>query len=121
MVNIQDVSKLPFFFIIGRPRSGTTMLRTMLDAHPKVCIPQESPVILNLYKKYGKKVSWDAKDIDEFFHDLSFQYISGVWNIDPSKLKTDLNNCIGNNTYETLIKVLYTNLLFTIYMRWILF
>jgi len=29
-------------FIVGVPRSGTTLLRMMLDAHPEVAIPQET-------------------------------------------------------------------------------
>jgi hypothetical protein len=109
MVNVQEISKLPFFFIIGRPRSGTTLLRTLLDAHPNVCIPQESPVILNLYRKYGGKVNWKPGDIEAFFHDLNPQHIFGVWNIDEGKLKTDLGKCVGENSFETVIKVLYTN------------
>ncbi|HAH58404.1 MAG TPA: hypothetical protein DCL86_09670, partial [Bacteroidales bacterium] len=30
---------LPIFFIIGRPRSGTTLLRMLFEAHPQVIIP----------------------------------------------------------------------------------
>jgi sulfotransferase family protein len=30
------------FFVVGCPRSGTTMLRLMLDAHPRIAIPPES-------------------------------------------------------------------------------
>ncbi len=37
------VKSLPFFFIIGRPRSGTTLLRTLFDVHPNVIIPLERP------------------------------------------------------------------------------
>ena len=109
MMNIQEISKLPFFFIIGRPRSGTTLLRTMLDAHPNVCIPQESPVILNLYGKYGKMAYWNTEDIEAFFHDLESQQIFSVWNIDKVKLKMNLKKCVGENTFEIIIKVLYTN------------
>lgn len=32
----------PFTFIIGCPRSGTTLLRAMLDSHPAVAVPPES-------------------------------------------------------------------------------
>ncbi len=31
----------PYLFIVGCPRSGTTLLRRMLDAHPLVAIPRE--------------------------------------------------------------------------------
>lgn len=32
----------PAPFIVGAPRSGTTLLRLMLDAHPELCIPPET-------------------------------------------------------------------------------
>lgn len=50
MVNIADT---PFIFIVGRPRSGTTLLRTLYDAHPNVNIPPECQFVVNLYGKYG--------------------------------------------------------------------
>jgi protein-tyrosine sulfotransferase len=38
-------SKLPLIFIGGVPRSGTTLMRAMLDAHPEVRCGQETRVI----------------------------------------------------------------------------
>jgi hypothetical protein len=35
---------LPMPFIVGAPRSGTTLLRLMLDAHPEVAIPPETGI-----------------------------------------------------------------------------
>lgn len=35
----------PSPFIVGAPRSGTTLLRLMLDAHPDLCIPPETDFI----------------------------------------------------------------------------
>jgi Sulfotransferase family len=32
-------------FIVGAPRSGTTLLRLMLDAHPRLAIPPETAFI----------------------------------------------------------------------------
>lgn len=37
------------FFIVGSARSGTTLLRMMLNAHPQVAIPPESRFIVELY------------------------------------------------------------------------
>lgn len=34
-------TSLPIFFIIGRGRSGSTLLQMMLDAHPNIKIPGE--------------------------------------------------------------------------------
>lgn len=36
------------FFILGSDRSGTTMFRLMLNAHPRLCVPRESWFITDL-------------------------------------------------------------------------
>lgn len=45
---MSDQSPLPVPFIVGVPRSGTTMLRLMLDAHPDLAIPPETYFVTNL-------------------------------------------------------------------------
>jgi hypothetical protein len=42
----------PAPFIVGATRSGTTLLRLMLDAHPNMAIPSESHFIPDLIKAY---------------------------------------------------------------------
>ena len=42
----------PAPFIVGATRSGTTLLRLMLDAHPQMAIPSESHFIPDLIKAY---------------------------------------------------------------------
>ena len=103
----KQIIDLPFFFIIGRPRSGTTLLRTLLDAHPNVIIPHESPVILNLFNKYKKKIIWSEKDFHRFFEDVKSQHIFGIWNIDQKKLLSSLLECKGKNTFQNMIRLLY--------------
>ena len=39
-LSIEKVRNVPMFFILGRPRTGSTLLRTLFDAHPGVIIPQ---------------------------------------------------------------------------------
>lgn len=60
------LQKLPMFFILGRPRSGTTLLRTLFDAHPNVKIPPEFPIILPLYQKFKDVTDWDEATILSF-------------------------------------------------------
>jgi Sulfotransferase family len=50
------VSKLgvvnPYFFVVGCPRSGTTLLRRMLDAHPRLAMmPRETHFIPRIYER----------------------------------------------------------------------
>jgi hypothetical protein len=55
-VSIQPVkSKMPvppareLHFIVGVPRSGTTLFRAMLGAHPRICAPSETPWLTGAY------------------------------------------------------------------------
>jgi len=48
-------------FIIGNPRSGTTMLRLILTSHSKVLVPPECGFIIWLKDKYA---NWEQKDND---------------------------------------------------------
>jgi sulfotransferase family protein len=41
----------PFLFIVGCPRSGTTLLQRVINAHPQIAITPESHWIPHLYEK----------------------------------------------------------------------
>ena len=45
--------KMPLIFIGGVPRSGTTLMRAMLDAHPEVRCGQETRVIPRMLQYYN--------------------------------------------------------------------
>src|SRR5918999_488597 len=48
--------RTPAPFIVGVPRSGTTLLRLMLDAHPELTIPPEThfvPKLVKLWRREG--------------------------------------------------------------------
>jgi hypothetical protein len=60
------VMGVPFFFILGRPRSGTTLLKMLFDAHPNVKIPPELPIFLPLYQKFKHIKTWDKEQILAF-------------------------------------------------------
>jgi hypothetical protein len=42
----------PFPIVVGCIRSGTTLLRAMLDAHPEMAVPPESSFIAALHAHY---------------------------------------------------------------------
>jgi Sulfotransferase family len=44
----------PAPFVVGVGRSGTTLLRLMLDAHPRLAIPPETHFVLQLIQTSGK-------------------------------------------------------------------
>jgi hypothetical protein len=41
------------FFLVGCPRSGTTLLRELLASHPRLAIPPESHFIPDFFRAYG--------------------------------------------------------------------
>lgn len=40
-------------FVVGANRSGTTLLRLMLDSHPELAIPPETHFVPNLIELYA--------------------------------------------------------------------
>ncbi len=104
MNNIQNI---PVFFVVGRPRSGTTLLRTLFDAHPNITFPPECQFIINLYPRYGKINNWSEKEILDFYNDLIKEWLFDTWKIDSRKLKDQLLKFTGSHSYGTICKVVY--------------
>ena len=50
----------PPLFIVGCGRSGSTLLRLMLDAGPEIAIPGESHFIPQLFERFGGAADPDA-------------------------------------------------------------
>jgi hypothetical protein len=102
---IKDIpSHVPLFFIIGRPRSGTTLLRVLFEAHPNVVIPPESPFIINLYKKYSKITYWDETIILEFCDDLFRQRYFDKWLIEKNDLYKKLLEASGERSFQDIVR-----------------
>lgn len=49
-VTPQTPSENPYVFIVGCPRSGTTLLKRMVNAHPQIAITRETHWITRFYK-----------------------------------------------------------------------
>ncbi|MDQ3931556.1 MAG: sulfotransferase [Actinomycetota bacterium] len=63
----KDPDRLPPFFIIGVDRSGTTLLRSMLNRHAQLAIPPESHFIPRLWRRRRRYGSKDRIDRTERF------------------------------------------------------
>ncbi|KAJ8312093.1 hypothetical protein KUTeg_009466 [Tegillarca granosa] len=53
---------MPLIFIGGMPRSGTTLMRVMLDAHPEVRCGEETRVIPRIL---GMRTHWERSDTEK--------------------------------------------------------
>lgn len=51
------------FFIVGYPRSGTTLFRRMLDAHPDLFVPREADPFQRIPPILGRRGLRDAADL----------------------------------------------------------
>ncbi|MFN2525862.1 MAG: sulfotransferase [Actinomycetota bacterium] len=63
------------FFVVGSARSGTTLLRLMLNAHPEVAVPPESRFIVELWK------GADPVERDAFLRALGGNKRFQVWDL----------------------------------------
>ena len=103
----EQIESIPFFFIIGRPRSGTTLLQTLFEAHPNVQITPESPVINECFNRFKHVKKWDGKRL-ALFTDALFDIVKFEgWKIDRDELFNQLSEYTGNLTFQTIIKITY--------------
>ncbi len=104
---MDKLADIPFLFIVGRPRSGTTLLRTLFDAHTQVAIPPECQFIVNLYGKYRKKTHWSKQDLIVFYHELQKQWRFDLWKLDEELLMKNLLELEGKQSYGNICKSVY--------------
>lgn len=100
---------LPFFFILGRPRSGTTLLRTLFDAHPNAAVPLECAFIVNMSQKYAHIHTWSKQTLLDYYTDLQTHIKFDTWNMDLEQLKDALLKCEGEISFQEVCKIVYLN------------
>lgn len=76
-------------FIIGNPRSGTTLLRLILNSHSKISVSPECGFIVWLFEKYGNWCTSDSSDPSrraQFVADLVSCKKFDTWKLSGSQL-----------------------------------
>ena len=91
----------PPFFIVGSARSGTTLLRLMLNAHPEVAIPPESRFITELWTGH------DEVEVDPLLAELEANDRFQTWELPIAEVKRELNG--GSSArYVEVMEAAYT-------------
>jgi hypothetical protein len=90
----------PFFFVIGSPRSGTTLLRNLLRSHPNLALGPESHFIPIFYRAWG-----DPPD-EESRRRLIARVLDCHW-VRTWGLKAKVSDFEGCTTYRDIVERLF--------------
>jgi len=93
-------------FIIGNPRSGTTLLRVILNAHPQLLVPPECGFAMWLYPQFKHKDISRKEVISDFISALKKTRKFETWMVDTQQLLFHLLKVVPK-TYSELVDNVY--------------
>lgn len=94
------------FFIVGRGRSGTTLLSRMLSSHPALAVAAEGFFVANLEARYGRG-RWDEARIERFCRDLVAERRMARWELPLPALRHRLRALGPGVDYATVCATVY--------------
>ncbi len=109
MTNHSGLQSPPsLFFILGRGRSGTTLLSRILSAHSQVTVAPEGFFIMSLWPKY-RNVKWSSNAIDSFCDDLHLENRIKTWELPKATLKKEILAASSetNLTFQYVCRLVY--------------
>ncbi len=108
MTSATDTAGPRPFFIVGCDRSGTTMLRLVLDRHPQIAIPTESMFItdfLTRLSRYGD-LSSRSNRLKLAGDMLSYSKVRN-WQL-PLTADELASNCATTDVYASMVRAIFT-------------
>jgi hypothetical protein len=103
----QQLGDIQMAFITSRGRSGSTLLQSILNAHPNISAPIESKFILHLKSKYQYTINWDEKTVKQFVDDLfTNRKIKLFWNMEKDNI-INAFSVYEVNSFADACKVVY--------------
>lgn len=106
-------------FVIGNPRSGTTLLRLMLTNHANIVIPPECGFAVWFYEKYHA-LGFSESVIDAFIQDISTARKIETWDLDYAKLREYIikSNAVSYPQAVSAVYEFYGHSLGRTFHRW---
>jgi hypothetical protein len=91
-----------FPFVVGSERSGTTLLRLMLDAHPDLAVPPESYFVVELLRKRDKLERDGVADVDAVTEHLAGHRWFAYWDMPPSAVRDAVEATRGGSLPDAI-------------------
>ena len=91
MLNKPSRSQSNPIFIVGTQRSGTTLLRLILNAHSQIAIPEEARFLMPLFKQKYLKHGISSTSMKTLVSYLSQNDQYKLWNYDPQEFLLQLS------------------------------
>lgn len=93
----------PLLLIGGCPRSGTTLLRNMLDAHPELAVPVESQVVIDVLAEGA--VAGSLSDLPAIWRRIRAHPNFAAWGLADEEVAAELRGRPADS-YAELIRAL---------------
>lgn len=90
------------FFVVGCPRSGTTLLRLMLDSHSRLAVPGESHFVVGLSARRLRLHNRPEAALEHILAHPRFR----VWRLDPDAVRRRVA-VERPTTFPALIRVVF--------------
>lgn len=94
------------FFIIGNPRSGTSLLRLMLNSHPQMTVPPECGFALWLYDRYKDQNPADPAVVNAYIADVCASRKFETWGLEQGFIQEFARNSQPTD-YPALASLIY--------------
>lgn len=96
----------PFLFVVGCGRSGTTLLRAMLNAHPDMAVPSESYFIIPMdFQRSHRYELPGGFDHEAFLSDLVEHPALRSWGISEDAVRSAIASAVPHSLSEAIRRV----------------
>lgn len=105
---LEELRSIPIYFIVGKGRSGTTLLSTILDSHPNVASATESRFLLLMWQRYKSLKKWQPEMAEEVYETVLSDYrVRYLWDFHKNELLEQLRSLPESTKVQDLIKAVY--------------